>query len=127
MHRKDILETGINLTTGDRNKTYGSPYKNHEDIAKGWEVILGIPVRPDQVAACMAWLKLARTTKKSDHMDNYIDGAVYMAIAGELAAEEAANRKANEWVEAKVNEIIWPDSTEGDGAVIDSPAVTFSR
>lgn len=127
MHRKEILETGITLTTGDRNKTYGSPYKNHEDIAKGWEVILGIPVRPDQVAACMAWLKLARTTKKSDHMDNYIDGAVYMAIAGELAAEEAANKRAVEWASAEKSQVIWPDSAEGDGAFIESPAITFGR
>lgn len=137
MHRKDILETGISLTTGDRNKTYGSPYKNHEDIAKGWEVILGIPIRPDQVASCMAWLKIARTIKKPDYMDNYVDGATYMAIAGELAAEWVDTQRAGEWAAAakEDNRFIdsfvetsgWPDSTEGDGAVIASPAVTFGR
>jgi hypothetical protein len=137
MHRKEILETGIALTTGDRNKTYGSPYKNHEDIAKGWSVILGIEIQPWQVANCMAWLKIARTIKKPDHMDNYIDGAVYMAIAGELAAEEAAKEQVfvDEMIDNVLErtvwpdrtEVVWPDGIEGDGASIESPAVTFGR
>jgi len=36
------------------------------------------------VALCMAGLKLARLSGNPDNMDSYIDGAAYLAIAGEL-------------------------------------------
>lgn len=84
MHRKEILEAAIGLTTGDRLKSYGEPYKNHEDIAVGWSVILGTKVLPHEVALCMAWLKIARTRKDPHLADSYVDGAAYMAIAGQI-------------------------------------------
>ena len=84
MHRTEILDEAKRLTTGDRLKSYGSPYKNHADIAAGWSVILGKPITPAEVALCMAWLKIARTVKDPKLNDSYVDGAAYMAIAGEL-------------------------------------------
>lgn len=82
--REDILKTALEITTGDRNKTYGDPYINHERIAQIWSVILEIDITPSQVALCMVGTKLARLVHTPDHLDSFIDGAAYMAIAGEI-------------------------------------------
>lgn len=115
MHRTKILEEASNLTTGDRLKSYGSPYKNHADIAAGWSVILGKTVTPAEVALCMAWLKIARTVKDPKLIDSYVDGAAYMAIAGELIDGDPM---------AKVNAV--PDYLKyPNGAVVYTPAANF--
>jgi len=84
LNRKDILDQATALTTNDRNLQHGEPYINHDNIARIWSVILGRKVEPFQVALCMAGLKLARLAGNPDNMDSYIDGAAYLAIAGEL-------------------------------------------
>lgn len=87
-HRAEILHTAIDLTCGDRDDTYGSPRTNHERIALIWTVILDYPVTAEQVALCMAGVKIARLVTSPDHLDSYIDGAAYLAIAGEIATDE---------------------------------------
>lgn len=109
MHRTKVLEEANRLTTGDRLKSYGSPYKNHADIAAGWSVILGKQITPAEVALCMAWLKIARTVKDPALIDSYVDGAAYMAIAGELIDGEP----------------VPPKRDVGEGLVVVSPAVTL--
>lgn len=84
MKRHDILMEADRLTAEDRNKAYGDPYVNHKRIADIWAVILGHEVTPSQVALCMAGVKIARLAQTPDHMDSFIDGAAYMAIAGEI-------------------------------------------
>jgi len=84
LNRKDILDAATALTYGDRNDQHGHPYVNHDNIARIWSVILGYKIEPFQVALCMAGLKLARLSGNPDNMDSYIDGAAYLAIAGEL-------------------------------------------
>lgn len=86
--RANILDTAKMLTCGDRDASYGSPLKNHRDIAAGWTVILGTEVRADQVALCMSWVKTCRAKVSPGRRDHYDDGAAYMAIAGELADAE---------------------------------------
>jgi hypothetical protein len=83
MDREEILQKAIDLTMGDRNVQNGDPKENHERIAKIWSVILGIEVEPYQVALCMAGLKLARLAYNPLD-DSFIDGAAYLAIAGEI-------------------------------------------
>ena len=83
--REEILTQAINLTCGDRDKDYGTPLTNHQRIADFWSVILGIKITPAQVALCMVAVKLARLVQTPNHMDSFIDGAAYMAIAGEIA------------------------------------------
>lgn len=114
MHRSKVLEEANKLTTGDRLKSYGSPYKNHADIAVGWSVILGKQVTPAEVALCMAWLKIARTVKDPTLIDSYVDGAAYMAIAGELIDGDPT---------AKFNKV--PENLMGEMQAIYSPAVTI--
>lgn len=82
--RSEILQTADSLINGDREAHYGTPQENFARIAKGWQVILGCDVTPEQVSLCMAWLKIARLAH-GPHADSYIDGAAYMAIAGELS------------------------------------------
>ena len=83
MDRQEILQQAISLTMGDRNEQNGDPRENHERISKIWSVILHQEIEPYQVALCMAGLKLARLAYNPLD-DSFIDGAAYLAIAGEI-------------------------------------------
>ena len=85
---RSILAKAINLTTGDRDKNYGTPLVNHQRIATIWSVILEKEITPSQVALCMAGVKMARLIESPNHLDSFVDGAAYFAIAGEIATEE---------------------------------------
>ena len=85
MDRKEILREAERLTSDDRNKNYGDPLVNHQRIAAIWSVILGIEILPSQVALCLVGVKIARLVETPDHLDSFVDGAAYMAIAGEIA------------------------------------------
>lgn len=95
MNRHDILTEADRLTSTDRNKAYGPPLLNHQRIAAIWSVVLGIDVTPTQVALCMAGVKLARLAQTPDHLDSFVDGAAYMAIAGEIATENECAQLPN--------------------------------
>lgn len=84
LNRLDILQQAAELTLGDRNDQHGDPFPNHNNIAQIWSVILGRTIAPFEVALCMAGLKLARLSGNPDNKDSYVDGAAYLAIAGEL-------------------------------------------
>ena len=88
VHRKEILETALELTTGDRNKSYGDPYDNLQRTANIWKEILGCDVSASQVALCMVGIKIARLVETPNHLDSFVDGAAYMAIAGEVYKEK---------------------------------------
>ena len=88
MPRKDILEKATNATCNDRNTTYGEPYDNlgclvelkavYDKYAKGKYS----PVHDEAIGHVLG--KIARiAVGKPGHTDNYIDGAAYLAIAGE--------------------------------------------
>ena len=84
--RSRILTEADALVNGDRQADYGTPQENFARIAKIWSVILGHPVRPDQVALCMAGLKLARLAN-GPHRDSFVDGCGYLALAAELSPD----------------------------------------
>ena len=85
--RERILADAAALICGERQEQYGKPEDNFARIAAGWAVILGKPVTPDHVALCMAWLKIARLVNGPQE-DSYIDGAAYLALAGELTTHK---------------------------------------
>ena len=91
MNRIDVLKSAADITSGDRNASYGDPYENHLRIAKVWSVILGFDVSPAQVALCMAGMKLARLAYDPAHVDSNIDGAAYLAIASECVDRQNAD------------------------------------
>lgn len=98
----EILNTAAALVGGDRHKTHGSKWDNHQNIANLWTAYLRnefarigvewrdeMAFRPGDVAAMMVLLKVARTQAGSFNLDNAIDGAGYAAIMGELFEIEA--------------------------------------
>lgn len=71
----------------DRGMDYGHPTDNMSRTASLWAAYLEMPIEPEQVAICLALVKVARSME-TGKVDNYIDGAAYIAIAGQLATEE---------------------------------------
>ena len=71
----------------DRETSYGNPTDNMSRAASLWSAYLEVPIHPYQVAGCMALVKLARSME-TGKVDNFIDGAAYFAILGELQTEE---------------------------------------
>lgn len=87
MEFNDILAEASCLVSDSRQNTYGDFYDNHERIAGLWSEYLMLEERltPEQVAVCMALVKISRIANDSTHTDNYIDAIAYIAGAGELA------------------------------------------
>jgi hypothetical protein len=84
MNRGDILQEAHRLTAKDRQKTYGDPRTNHCRIADLWTTYLEHQITPQQVAICMALVKVARLME-TETEDSFVDLAAYAAIAGEIA------------------------------------------
>jgi hypothetical protein len=71
----------------DRGLDYGHPTDNMSRTASLWAAYLEVPIEPYQVAMCLALVKVARSMETSK-VDNYVDGAAYFAISGQLRVEE---------------------------------------
>jgi hypothetical protein len=71
----------------DRGLDYGHPSDNMSRTASLWAAYLEMPIEPHQVAMCLALVKIARSME-TGKVDNYIDGAAYFAISGQLRLEE---------------------------------------
>ena len=87
MNRGEILQEAARLTAKDRQKTYGDPTVNHCRIADLWTTYLSQQITPQQVAICMALVKVARLME-TETEDSFIDLAAYAAIAGEIATNK---------------------------------------
>ena len=85
MTRDEILNEAARLISQDRHEQHGDAHQNFHHIAAGWSEILGWKVAAHEVGLCMAWVKISRAVSTPDHADHYIDGAGYMALAGEIA------------------------------------------
>ena len=84
MNRGEILQEAARLTAKDRQKIYGDPRTNHCRIADLWTTYLEHQITPQQVAICMALVKIARLME-TETLDSFIDLAAYASIAGEIA------------------------------------------
>ena len=88
--KEDILKKAGKLVSDDRESTHGDARENHEQIAEYWNIFLDNKLKPmvaitcDDVAVMMALLKISRSTQGKFNVDDYIDAAAYMAIAGDL-------------------------------------------
>ena len=87
MNRGEILQEAARLTARDRQKTYGDPTVNHSRIADLWTTYLEQQITPQQVAICMALVKVARLME-TETEDSFIDLTAYAAIAGEIATSK---------------------------------------
>ena len=87
------LQDAARLVDGPRQATHGDKHEFHEAAADLWNAYLrgahgvNAQIRAQDVAQMMALLKMARSFAPGFHADNYIDGAAYTAIAGELAKD----------------------------------------
>lgn len=78
-----IFEEAERLLTTDRQDSYGNPDETARRVGMVWAGILGRgePIPPHQVHAMMACLKLVRGVRNPTHMDSWIDGVAYTALA----------------------------------------------
>ncbi|MFB2530698.1 DUF6378 domain-containing protein [Paracoccus sp. p3-h83] len=84
--RADILDTARDYVTRDRAATHGRPEDTFALIAAYWSAHLGVTISAVDVAVMMALLKVARIRANPGHVDNWVDGAGYLACGGELAS-----------------------------------------
>lgn len=94
MGRKQILVDAATLIDGDRAKDYGDAATSFSRVACIWSGILGMDVTPEQVAMCLAGLKLSRLAHSPNHRDSWVDICGYAALGGEIAGRAA--RSINE-------------------------------
>ena len=96
--RAKLLQEGLRLTTQDRNDQYGDPLINMgcagelKAVFRKYNALSGRRViGPAELEAIdMVMTKLSRIAAGGDvKPDSYIDGAVYLAAAGENAEREA--------------------------------------
>ncbi len=99
MTRPEILKAAERCVCGDREQDYGSPESNFARVAEFWMTYLrgkAIPegvdltILPEDVAAMLALLKIARIASGHAKEDNWIDLAGYAACGGEIETKETA-------------------------------------
>ena len=89
MKYAEILQSATDIVQDRGLNDYGSPEDNMQHAAMLISAYLQYPVEDYQVCAMLALIKIARaTTGNPDKADNYIDGAAYIALMGQLATEE---------------------------------------
>ena len=93
MKKEEILMKAADLVSNSRQESHGDTFKNHEQIAEFWNTYLDdklkpmASITPDEVAMMLGLLKVSRSQVGKHNIDDYVDGAAYMAIAGELKLE----------------------------------------
>lgn len=92
MKAAQIARRAAELVGGDRHKQHGDLLVNHQCIAGMWNgyllarIVSGKPneLSAEDVVSMMELLKIARRLNGADNVDNYVDGAGYAAIAGDI-------------------------------------------
>ena len=84
---KDICDEILKVINA-RGKNYGDIKANHEDIAKGWSVILDSPISAEKVALCMDWVKTVRLKSNPKHRDSYVDKIGYAITYSECVKDK---------------------------------------
>ena len=82
MNRAEIL-LKASQAVKDRQE-YGSPVDNFTITAALWTIILGVDVKPYQVALCQDAFKTARLLGKPNDKDSWVDKAGYAACGAEV-------------------------------------------
>ena len=78
-----------------RGISYGHPITNHKRIAELWSAYLGYPIQPNEVAICMALVKISRQAEDPTILDNYEDCLAYISIAKTIT--DAMSDDRYEW------------------------------
>ncbi|AOQ29398.1 hypothetical protein SEA_BIGFOOT_49 [Mycobacterium phage Bigfoot] len=140
---ESILEEAQRLIHGPRNKNYGHPRENFDDIAELFSAYLERPISDLDVANLMILVKVARVKGTGYHRDSYTDIAGYAGCAeriyeepveedGQLALfdlplpDDLIRNEEHDslsWVDA-LNDITYADGEDEDALVdLDEPRV----
>ena len=98
MKKEEILMKAADLVSNSRQESHGDTFKNHEQIAEFWNTYLDkklkpmASITPDEVAMMLGLVKVSRSIVGKHNIDDYVDGAAYMAIAGELKLDPEKSR-----------------------------------
>jgi hypothetical protein len=90
---KSILQTAIDVTSGDRRRDYDRATPNHQRIADAWNWYLGArrdptaPITAADAAHMMILLKLARACFTPTR-DTYVDIAGYARCGAQISGFE---------------------------------------
>lgn len=93
MNRKEILAAAERCVCGQREQDYGTPENSFKVIGELWEVYIKekcvgtdtiVTIVPEDVAALLGLLKIARIATGNGKDDNWVDLAGYAACGGEL-------------------------------------------
>lgn len=95
MRAQAIAKAGAAAVGGARHRAYGDPANGLQRVAAVWNGILtaagipttGRPLDAHDVANLMEGLKIARRYTGPYRADNYIDGAGWASVAGEVGAK----------------------------------------
>ncbi len=90
MTPEDVAAYAARLVGEERQDQYGHPLDNYERAAQIWGVILGAPVKAEQVALCMIGMKIAREVHKPK-ADTVVDIIGY-ALTLHMVEVERAER-----------------------------------
>jgi len=82
-------------TIHERGISYGHPITNHKRIAELWSAYLGYPIQPNEVAICMALVKISRQAEDVSKLDNYEDCIAYIAISKSIT--DAMQDDTDDW------------------------------
>lgn len=94
-YREKMLDEARKIVCGDRDKEYGKSENNFQDIANFWNKYLHINIISSvDVANMLILMKIARATRNSKHLDNFVDIAGYAACAYEIEANEIDRNSA---------------------------------
>ena len=88
MNRVDVLNQAEQLINGPRAQDYGDARENFGRVAQVWSALLDQHIEPEQVALCMAALKMCRLANTLDHTDSWVDAAGYIALGAEIATKD---------------------------------------
>lgn len=85
-----IAQEAEKIISGARREAYGPVTESFEVVARLWAPILGAgEVTPQQVAACMMALKMARQLTGAHQRDNFVDMVGYSLLWAQIEAEGA--------------------------------------
>ena len=83
---KSILQEAEEIVNGERAQAYGPALPSFSNIAKGWSVITGTEITPQQVGLMMMWLKICRENNKHQR-DNLVDISGYAHLVQKMEEE----------------------------------------
>lgn len=97
--RAEMLHIAGDIVSNDRNKAYGQPEDNFQNIADYWNVYIRVRYGAQfqltnvDVALMHDLMKTARLTTNPHHSDSWIDKAGYSACGFQCAMLEANKTK----------------------------------